>query len=134
MQPGCSAKLRSVLSWMHSFLRLAVLGAPREVCGEFVVLAGPKSRIKEVKACLDGTKARGRQLVEDRVLIKEPDGEFYRFSRDVPLGSPSGATSTVNGGNANGHQLSKVEGCDLSFRAGRLGLIRPLPKIHDYGS
>ena len=80
-----------------------------------VVLAGSKARIKEIKTCPDGIRAFRRQLVEDLALVKEPHGEFYRFERDVPFGSPSGAASMVYGGNANGRQHWKVEGSDLSY-------------------
>ena len=87
----------------------------KEAGGEFVVLAGSRARVREIKTCPEGIRASRRQLVEDRALIKEPDGKFYRFERDVPFGSPSGAASIVYGGNANGRQHWKVEGSDLSY-------------------
>ena len=87
----------------------------REAGGEFVVLAGSRARVKEIKTCPDGLGTLRRELVEDRVLAQEPGGEFYRFERDVPFGSPSGAASFVYGGNLNGRKRWKVEGSNLSY-------------------
>ena len=87
----------------------------REAGGEFVVLAGSRARVKEIKTCPDGLRALRRELVEDRVLAQEAGGEFYRFERDVPFGSPSGAASFVYGGNLNGRKRWKVEGSNLSY-------------------
>ena len=97
------------------FTQAGTSARAREVGGEFVVLAGSKARVREVKTCPDGIRALRRQLIEDRALIKEPDGEFYRFERDVPFGSPSGAASMVYGGNTSGRQYWKVNGSDLSY-------------------
>ena len=49
------------------------------------------------------------------MLAQEAGGEFYRFERDVPFGSPSGAASVVYGGNLNGRKRWKVEGSNLSY-------------------
>ena len=87
----------------------------KEADGEFVILAGSRARVKENKTCPEGIRSKRRQLVEDRALIEEPDGEFYRFERNVPFGSPSGAASFVYGGSANGRKHWKVEGADLSY-------------------
>lgn len=86
-----------------------------EAGGEFIVLAGSRARVKEIKTCPDGLRTLCRELVEDRVLAQEPGGEFYRFERDVPFGSPSGAASIVYGGNLNGRKRWKVEGSNLSY-------------------
>ncbi len=87
----------------------------KEAGGEFVVLAGSKARVKEVKSCPEGARALRRQLVEDGALKKEPEGKLYHFVRDVPFGSPSGAASAVYGGSVSGRIYWKVEGSDLNY-------------------
>ena len=87
----------------------------REAAGEFVVLAGSTARVKEINTCPDGIRTLRRELVEDHALVSEAGGEFYRFERDVPFGSPSGAASTVYGGNLNGRKRWKLEGSDVSY-------------------
>ena len=95
----------------------------REAGGEFVVLAGSKARVKETKGCPDVIRTVRRELLEDGALVAEPDGEFYRFERDVPLGSPSRAASTVHGRSANGRRRWKVEGSKLSYGEWRSRLL-----------
>ena len=92
-----------------------VTARAREAGGEFVVLSGSTARVKEIKKCPDGIKTLRRELVEDHALVQEAGGEFYRFKRDVPFGSPSGAASTVYGGKLNGRKRWKVEGSELSY-------------------
>lgn len=87
----------------------------REVGGEFVVLAGSLARMRETKTCPGGVKSLRRQLLEDGALTIEPDGQAYRFMRDVAFGSPSGAASTVYGGSVNGRHYWKEEGTGLSY-------------------
>lgn len=91
----------------------------REAGGEFVVLAGSTARVKENNTCPDRIRALRNQLVEDLALVEEAGGELYRFARDVPFGSPSGAAQAVYGGSANGRKRWKVEGSDMSYREWR---------------
>ena len=100
---------------IFQFTLAGIPARARETKGEFVVLADSKARIKEVKTCPAGIKELRKQFVEDHTLTKEPDGEFYRFNRDVSFGSPSGAGSIVYGGTCNGHQSWKVSGSGVSY-------------------
>ena len=97
------------------FSQAGTSASAQEAGGEFLVLAGSRARVKEVKSCPKGVRALRRQLVEDGALLKEPDGRHYRFVRDVPFGSPSGAGSIVYGGTVNGRKAWKVEDSDRSY-------------------
>lgn len=57
-----------------------------------------------------------RQLVEDGVLVKTPDGQHYNFARDVAFSSPSGAAAVVYGGNISGPATWRREGDGLSYK------------------
>ena len=87
----------------------------REVGGEFVVLTGSTARVDETKACPDGIRTARRQLVRDGALVAETGGKFYRFGRNVPFASPSGAAAAVYGGAISGPREWKVEGSSLSY-------------------
>lgn len=87
----------------------------REAGGEFIVLADSTARVMEAKACPDGIRTLRRELLDDGALVVEADKKLYRFKRDVPFGSPSGAASAVYGGSTNGRKHWKVEGSDLSY-------------------
>ena len=112
LRSGPDAESESAL---FRFTEAGTSARAKEAGGEFVVLAGSKARVEEVKSCPEGAKALRRQLVEDGALKIEPDGKFYRFVRDVPIGSPSGAASLVYGGSVSGRMYWKVEGSDLSY-------------------
>ena len=87
----------------------------REAGGEFVVLSGSTARVKETQTCPEGIKTLRRELVKDKAFVLEAGGEFYRFARDVPFGSPSGAAATVYGGKISGRKRWKVEASELSY-------------------
>ena len=108
---------------IFEFSQAGAYARAREAGGEFVVLNGSTARVKENKTCPDGIRDLRNQLVEDLALVKEAGGELYRFVRDVPFGSPSGAAATVYGGTANGHKLWRVEGSDLSYGEWRERLL-----------
>ena len=87
----------------------------REAGGEFVVLTGSVARVDETNTCPGGISTARRQLVQNGALVAETDGKFYRFERDVPFGSPSGAAATVCGAAVSGPKYWKVEGSNLSY-------------------
>jgi len=74
----------------------------RIVGGEFVVLAGSLARKAEVVSLSKGSKNIRQDLVHDGVLVPDQDEKFWRFTRDFPFGSASGAAAVVCGSSVAG--------------------------------
>lgn len=87
---------------VFTFTEAGTNARAKEVAGEFVVLSGSLARAKETNTCPHGIKLLRQRLLNEGVLAPEPDGEHYRFTRDVGFGSPSGAGALVYGGSVNG--------------------------------
>jgi hypothetical protein len=88
----------------------------KESGGEFVVLAGSFARVRETNTCHAGARAKRRQLIEDGVLVPEPEGKLYRFARDAAFDSPSGALDIVYGGSISGPLYWKEKETGLTYR------------------
>lgn len=113
---------------IFAFTEAGTNARAKEVAGEFVVLAGSFVRAKETNTCPHGIKVRRQQLLEEGALVIEPDGEWYRFTRDVAFGSPSGAGALVYGGSVNGRVYWKEVQSGKSYgelRAKELMLAQP---------
>ena len=99
-----------------AFTEVGTNALAKEAGGEFVVLAGSFARVKETNTIHDGAKDQRRQLVEDGVLMKTPDGQHYTFTRDVAFSSPSGAAAVVYAGKISGPATWKRKGDGLSYK------------------
>lgn len=100
--PGGDAPTAAEEQLIFTFTEVGTNARAKEVAGEFVVLAGSLARAKETNTCPHGIKILRQQLLGEGALVLEPDGERYRFTRDVAFGSPSGAGALVYGGSVNG--------------------------------
>ena len=91
-----------------------ITATAREINGEFVVLAGSHSRIKE------GAKHSYQQMVKDlrkKGKLKDIPGnnELLEFVKDVPFKSPSAAGSAVFNRSCNGRTAWLVKGTKISY-------------------
>jgi len=90
---------------------LSVVGAKataREVDGEFIVYKGSTAR-KQGTASWTAYKALRDQLVDEGLLIKSDDSDYYVFHEDFAFSSPSAGAAVVNAGNLNGRINWKVK-------------------------
>ena len=104
---------------IFTFTEAGTNARAKEAGGEFVVHKGSLARVKETNTIHDGAKDQRRQLVDDGVLMKMPDGQHYTFTRDVAFSSPSGAAAIVYGGNISGPATWKRVSDGLSYKAWR---------------
>jgi hypothetical protein len=91
-----------------------IVATAREVDGEFTVLEGSQARPVWI-AGSHSYKALHSKLVEEKVLVPEPDGKRMRFTRDYVFASPSAAAATVTGRQANGRVDWKTQDTGISF-------------------
>jgi hypothetical protein len=93
-----------------------IAGRAREIDGEFTVLEGSGAR-----AAWTGPehayKALHQRLVQEGVLVPEPNGTAMRFARDQVFASPSAAAAVITGRQANGRVDWKMDGSGISFGA-----------------
>jgi hypothetical protein len=104
---------------IFTFTEAGTHARAKESGGEFVVLAGSLARVKETNTIHEGARAQRRQLVEDGVLVKTPDGLHYRFEKDTAFSSPSSAAGTVYGGSVSGPFYWRREGDGISYKEWR---------------
>jgi len=98
------------------FTEAGIPARARVVGGEFVVLAGSLARSVETASLYEGYRNKPRDLLDDGALVPDHDGKFYRFTRDVPFGSPSGAGAVVYGSNIPGPLYWREEKTEQSYK------------------
>lgn len=91
-----------------------IVATAREIDGEFTVLEGSQSR-REWTGPSHAYKALHEKLIEEKVLVLEPDGKRMRFTRDYVFASPSAAGAAVTGRVANGRADWKTQDMGISF-------------------
>ena len=99
----------------------------KEIDGEFVVLAGSKTR-KAWEGVQSGYKSLFTELVANQILVLSPDGRHRIFSRDYAFSSPSAAAAIVTGRNANGriHWVDPLTGLTYgSWQEAKLNRVLP---------
>ncbi len=97
---------------MHS---VGTTAFAQEIDDEFVVLEGSTVRKKTVPSLVGDTYIQFReQLVADGKLVDAKKG-YWRFTEDVPFGSPSTAANVILGANRNGRTVWKVKGTNQTY-------------------
>lgn len=80
----------------------------REINGEFIVLSGSLARKQHVESISKGYRTIREELIAEGKLAGNADGDHYKFTEDVPFGSPSAAACAVLGMGINGRTSWKI--------------------------
>lgn len=110
--PGAAARQSPVFEL--ALRRHGIVATAREIDGEFTVLDGSGARPAWTGASHAYEVLRQR-LIDEEVIVPEPDGKAMRFTRDQVFASPSAAAAVVSGRTSNGRSEWKVQGTAVSY-------------------
>ena len=94
--------------------RHQIIARAQEIDGEFVVMAGSKTRLHWEGVTITYTLLF-TQLVEAGVLVPSADGKHNEFAKNYAFSSPSAAAAVVAGRSANGRTHWVVAGTNKSY-------------------
>jgi hypothetical protein len=87
----------------------------QEINGVFVVLKGSLTRKTQTNNLAESTIHIREKLIQDGILIKSQDNDFWIFSQNVPFQDPSIAAKVVCGASLNGRQYWKIQDTSQSY-------------------